>query len=265
MRFVLPLILTIGTEQTDVRTIVTDLITLEPLQSFKSLKFVVRVAFSPDGRYFATASYDKTIVIYQAVSPATTAPVNSQTSNGAPEYAHGDGDDEMDGIELDSNDHPDIACDPTLRYEEIHRVKVDSNPEAILFHPQSTWLMYTLRNSHLMYYISLPLLHPTRPNLETGSSGPSGPEPTSELPGTWDTRTKSFNPHPHDTHVSFSVLNMSLHPSGKVIACQTGDHRGGSGERVLLYGVEPDEVRRLSTYLLPRRKCESENVCLCSD
>lgn len=55
-------------------------------------------------------------------------------------------------------------------------------------------------------------------------------------------KTKSFNPHPMDTHVSFSVLNMALHPSGRMIACQTGDGRGGTGERVLLYGVEPDEV-----------------------
>lgn len=48
-----------------------------------------------------------------------------------------------------------------------------------------------------------------------------------------------------DTHVSFSVLNMSLHPSGKIIAFQTGDNRGSSGERILFYGTEADETDRL--------------------
>ena len=95
---------------------------------------------------------------------------------------------------------------------------MDSNPEAIVFHPDSTWLMYTVRASHLLHYVRL---------------------------GTWEVRTKSFNPHPMDTHVSFAVLNLALHPSGRIVACQTGDHRGGAGERVLLYGVEPDETERL--------------------
>lgn len=57
----------------------------------------------------------------------------------------------------------------------------------------------------------------------------------------WETRSKSFNAHPGDTHVSFSVLDMALHPSGRLIACVTGDHASG-GERVLVYGTEPDEV-----------------------
>jgi len=147
-----------------------------------------------------TASYDHNIVIYSSTSSATP-----------PEPGE-------DDIPLDETDDPSLACDPELRYAEVKRIKVDSNPEAILFHPSSTWLLYPVRSSHLLYYMRL---------------------------DTWETQTKSFNPHPMDTHVSFSILNMALHPSGRILACQTGDHRGGAGERVLLYGVEPKETDRL--------------------
>ncbi|ORX39407.1 WD40-repeat-containing domain protein [Kockovaella imperatae] len=202
----------------DGTTILTDLITLQPLQTFRSNKFVVRVAFSPCGRFLATASYDRDIVIYQA----------SSSHSAPPQMQDEDDDDHM--LLLDELDHPDLACDPALRYEPVKRITCDSNPESILFHPASTWLMYTLRNAYQMFYVRLP--DPSEDiSVVTSSS--------------WETRTKSFNPSQYDTHVSFSVLNMILHPSGKLVACQTGDHRGTSGERVLLYGVEPEETERL--------------------
>jgi len=147
----------------------------------------------------ATASYDHHIVIYS--SPSALPPEPSE-----------------DDIPLDETDDPKLACEPDLRFTEVRRIKVESNPEAILFHPESTWLMYTIRSAHLLYYVKL---------------------------DTWEIQTKSFNPHPMDTHVSFSILNLALHPSLRMLACQTGDHRGGAGERILLYGVEPDETERL--------------------
>jgi WD40 repeat protein len=173
----------------------TDLITSETLQTFKSGKFVV--ACSPDGKYMATASYDHTIVIYQSDGPLV---------------------EEDEDAVLDDTDDVTLASRQTLQYKEVRRIKVESNPEAIMFHPKSTSLLYTLRASHLLYYVDL---------------------------GTGEVSTKSFNPHPMDTHVSFSVLNMALHPSGKVIAFQTGDNRGTAGERILFYGTEVDETDRL--------------------
>lgn len=161
------------------------------------------MAFSPDGEYFATASYDHSIVIYKSTSTSSAL---------APEM------DEDEAMVLDDGDDINLACDPLLRYEEVHRIKVDSNPEAVLF--ADGWLLYTLRSSHLLFYVKL---------------------------GTWEKATKSFNPHPLDTHVSFSVLNLSLHPSGKVVACQTGD-RGA--ERVLIYGINPDEVSMIHQIML---------------
>lgn len=140
----------------------------------------------------ATASYDRSVVIYEAED--------------MPELP----------ADLDETDDPLLACEPSLRYIERHRIKADSNPEAILFHDQ--WLLYTLRSSHLLYHVEL---------------------------ATGQTRTKSFNPHPMDTHQSFAVLNMALHPSGRMIAFQTGDNRGSAGERILFYGSHPDETERL--------------------
>lgn len=165
------------------------------LQTFRSLKFVVRATFSPDGQYFATASYDRNVVVYRATTSALSPPLDE------------------DAMPLDDGDDPNLACDPSLRFEECHRVSTESNPEALVF--VEDYLLYTLRSSHVLYYLRL---------------------------DAWTTSTKSFNPHPMDTHVSFSVLNLALHPSGKVIACQTGDHRAGSGERILIYGVAPEEV-----------------------
>ncbi|WVR09573.1 hypothetical protein IAU60_006642 [Kwoniella sp. DSM 27419] len=197
----------------DGATTLTDLITAQSLQTFRSQKSVVRVALSPDGRFMATASYDHHVVIYSATGQAVPPPPDE------------------DDMPLDETDDVKLAHDPKLRYEEVFRIKVDSNPEAILFHPQSTWLMYTLRSSHLLHYVRLPS--------SSSEPGSSSAEPA------WQTRTKSFNPHPMDTHVSFSILNMALHPSGRIVACQTGDHRGSAGERILLYGVEPEETDRL--------------------
>jgi WD40 repeat protein len=177
------------------RTVLTDLITSQPLQTFRSNKFVVRVAFSPNGRYMATASYDHNIVIFEAVEKAIDVDV------------------------LDDEDDAALAAEPTLRYVEAQRIRTDSNPEAIFFHPESSYLLYTLRSSHLLYYAST-------------------------IDGV--IVTKTFNPHPMDTHVSFAVLDLAIHPSGKMIACQTGDHRGGAGERILLYGIEPEGTERLA-------------------
>lgn len=171
----------------------TDLITQQAVQTFRSSKFVVRVAFSACGKWFATASYDKQVVVYSVKNEEQPEDV------------------------IDELDDPYLACEPGLRYEECQRIKVDHNPEALLFY--SGWLIFTTRTSHVMSYVSL-------------------------VDG--KVVTKSFNHHPLDTHISFSVLNMALHPNGKMIACQTGDHAGNTGERILLYGAEPDEVNLLA-------------------
>lgn len=185
----------IATGGMDGVTAITDSITLQVIQTFQSGKFVVRVAFSPDGEWFATASYDHSITLYRAQH---TPPSDSDESTA-----------------IDPDDDAELAAPPSLRYTPVHTIKTDTNPETLLFHPLSTYLLYTVRGSHEMGYCSL---------------------------SNFERLSKSFNPHPMDTHVSFAVLDMALHPSGRMVACITGDHAGTAGERVLIYGIEPEEV-----------------------
>lgn len=201
----------------DGNTVLTDLITRTTLQTFTSGKFVVRLAFSPEGHFLAVASYDKSVSVYEAITPAHHVRIGDE-----------DADAWLDA--LDPSDDPDAAADPGLRYKLAHRITTEGNPEALLFHPRSSWLMYTQRGSHQLHYLGLP---------------PSQSTAGGEAPWDWPERAKSFNPHSMDTHVSFAVLDLALHPSGPLIAGITGDHAGTGAERVLLYGVEPEDTERL--------------------
>ncbi len=121
--------------------------------------------------------------------------------------------DEDRDMSLDEGDDPALAKEPDLRYRKVHTIDgLNGNPESLVFHPSSSHLLYTTRSSHLLHYLSLT---------------------------NFNHSTKSFNPNRLDTHVSFSVLNMVIHPEGGLIACQTGDHAGHSGERILIYDVKP--------------------------
>lgn len=173
--------------------VITDLITGKEMQRFQHGKFVVRCAFSHDARWMATASYDRTIVIYEEKVQ-----------------------DSEEHVLMDDGDDPELARDPNIHYQPRHTITLRTNPEAIVFHPSGSHLIYSIRSSHLLYYVSL-------------------------TDGKFSTTTKSFNPHPLDDHVSFSVLNLAIHPGGRIIACQTGDHAGHGGERILLYDVDPVE------------------------
>lgn len=182
------------TSSMDASAALTDMITGQEVQRFTHAKFVVRCGFSPDGKWMATASYDRTIVLYEEES--------------APLVGADDA--------IDDEDDPELASEPQIRYRVRHTINLRSNPECVVFHPSGSHLIYTRRSSHLLYYVAL-----------TDGFAMS---------------TKSFNPHPLDDHVSFSVLNLAIHPAGRIIACQTGDHAGHGGERILLYDVDPVEM-----------------------
>lgn len=211
----------------DGSTVLTDLITSSPVQVFNQAKFVVRVAFSPDGRWLATASYDRTINVYEN----THAPLLGVRAD---EY-HAVAEEVGEEVPIiDREDDPELACEPGLGYVLRHTVKTEGNPEALLFHPRSEWVIWTERGGFEMKYLRLPSAPIAGEDVAMDGAEGDGVKP-------WDTCSKSFNAHPGDTHVSFSVLDMALHPSGRMIACVTGDHASG-GERVLVYGTELDEV-----------------------
>lgn len=219
----------------DGSTVLSDLVTGATLQRFQAGKFVVRVAFSHDGRWLAAASYDKSVTVFEATTSAHAPPPTE------------------DDLPLDEGDDADLAAEPSLRYEERFKVQTEGNPEAILFHPRGEWLLFTVRGSHELQYLRLPGAEAG--NMDVDSAAAEG-SIAARTPA-WSIATKSFNPHPLDTHVSFAVLDLALHPSGRVVACLTGDHAGPAKERVLLYGVEPEEVSPPSTTVgpltLPRR------------
>lgn len=223
----------------DGSTVLTDLVTSTPVQTFRQTKFVVRVCFSADGRWLATASYDRTINIYENTHTPALG-VRGDEYHAAAEEGHiGD-----EVPIIDREDDPELACEPGLGYVLRHTVTTEGNPEAVLFHPKAEWMIWTERGGYEMKYLRLPT--PSAPSAGSAtSSSTTGEDIAMDGPGDnvqpWETRSKSFNAHPGDTHVSFSVLDMALHPSGRMIACVTGDHASG-GERVLVYGTELDEV-----------------------
>lgn len=108
---------------------ILDLVKGEVVQTFKHAKFVVRVAFSPDGKWLATASYDRTIALY-SLDPAT-----------GPAPPGGADDDEL------AEDPLDVAC--PLRWELRRNFECVGNPEGLVFGPQldgeEDWLAYTER------------------------------------------------------------------------------------------------------------------------
>lgn len=181
------------------------MITNQPVQTFCHSKFCHLVAFSPTGHYIATAGHDKRIVIYQT----------------SQDHAEPNSDD----LELlDHGDEWNLATEPSLRYQPVWSIETQTNPEAMVF--TDTHLIYTLRNSPLLHFLSL------TPN----NNAAGGNE--------WTTTTKSFNEHPGDTHVSFSVLHLALHPTRNLVACLTGDPATvGGAERILIYSTEVDGKR----------------------
>lgn len=123
----------------DGSTVLTDLVTRAPVQSFKQGKFVVRVCFSADGRWLATASYDRTIHIYEtAYAPALG--VRAAEYHQAAEAGAGD-----EVPIIDAEDDPELACEPGLSYQLRHTLHTDGNPEAVLFSPRGEWLIWTDR------------------------------------------------------------------------------------------------------------------------
>lgn len=206
---------------------IVDFVSGKSIQQLKSDKFVVRVQFNKEG-YLATASYDHTVRVYAGIDA-----VPQRT---------GDDDEDIWIDALDDTDDIRAAGEPNLRFTLVQKVETDGNPEALAF--VEGWLVFSVRGGHELSYLGLPETYSTT-------------QPSSL--NKWLLKRKSLNPQ-GDAHVSFAVLDLAVHPSGKIIAGITGDHAHG-GERVLLYGAGVDETERLGVlwtgnesdaYVLPR-------------
>lgn len=118
----------VATSSMDGTATIVDLVKREVIQTFKHAKFVNRVVFSPDGKWLATASYDKTIALYSLVPSLVPSPTE----------------DSDEGLEQDLLDLP---C--PLRWELKRNFECGGNPEGLVFGPlakdEENWLAYTER------------------------------------------------------------------------------------------------------------------------
>lgn len=214
----------------DAKVVVWDVLGSKVVQVLKEhSKFVVKVAFSETGEYLASTGYDKKIVVYRRTQLTTFAGTK-------------EGDEEEEVEELEGE-----------RFVKVWEKETQTNPESILFvrtassPPDSaeegvmqesgaekgelvvreakqkrTWLCFTVRNDSFIHYVALPTsadndLSEAMANSHISSSDkPSFPD--------WQLASFNTNPNPLDLHVSYSLLSLSLHPSGLYICIQTGDH-----------------------------------------
>ena len=231
----------------DAKVVVWDLLTRKPVQVLgEHGKFVVKVAMSETGDYLASVGYDKKVVVYKRVHDTAFAVSNSA-------YGNAGEDDEEEEEEDEELKGP--------RYEKVFEMETQTNPEAILFiraglspevpeeaalvevntavgagevviheaKEKRTWLCFTVRNDCFIHYIALPTSADSSPissltsSLTNTSITDSKSPPTPAVPD-WSHHSFNTNPNPHDLHVSYSLLSLSLHPSSLYICVQTGDH-----------------------------------------
>ncbi|KAE8245343.1 hypothetical protein A4X13_0g5975 [Tilletia indica] len=260
-----------------------------PVQVLKDhARFVVQAAYSHDGRFLATAGYDRKIQIYQR------DPIPQPQSS----VAAGD-DDEEDDTEPEAIQAP---------FKLVKTVDMrNGNPEAIVFLRSSllpvpdeedgrttasvpvpagavtprerTWLAYSCRGECHINYLAMPRLD--NGDQSTSSAGETAtistrlaslsidaPETTKvdnesepiDEPADWTLVKCNTNENPDDWHVSYSLLSLALHPSGKFLSAQTGDHARPSststaGESILppprILIVQPLRSGRVHTLFLP--------------
>lgn len=165
-------------------------------------RFVVRCCWSGDGEWLATAGYDKRINVYRRVA--------------------------VDGSGMDE-DEDEIEVKPLkTRLELCQTINTKGNPEAIVFLPkgaqppgdkeasaspqQLPWLVWTQRDDcHINYDRVAALNTPTR------------------------SLRYNINPTPLDTHISYSLLSLSIHPTLPLLCLITGSHATeGAPTQILL-------------------------------
>jgi hypothetical protein len=90
----------------------------------------------PDGRWLATLGYDKQVLIYEVTETApdpTTIPTV------------------LEGEEPD-----ELATSPTLTFDHRHILVTKTNPEAAIFLPDSSSLVYSARDDNILHELKMP-------------------------------------------------------------------------------------------------------------
>lgn len=112
-----------------------DLVSHIVLQKLKDhTKYIVKTAWSDDGRWVATIGYDKAVIIYEVVESAIVE----------------------ENALLDGEEPDELAATPRVELVKRHTHTTKTNPEAAVFLPGSSHLVFSARDDHLLHYLRLP-------------------------------------------------------------------------------------------------------------
>ncbi|PWN20216.1 WD40 repeat-like protein [Microstroma glucosiphilum] len=194
----------------DGKVVVWDLLTLRdgPILVLKDhTKFVVRCCWSSEGRWLATAGYDKKVHIYERVGEEKT----SSKACGA-----------GDAMDEDEEEEDDLELQPLrTRLRLVRTISTRGNPEALAFvpTPAGEQLVYSIRDDCFIHYLSLPN--------STGST-------SSSSSSAWQEDSFNTNEHTSDTHVSYSILSIVPHPTLPLLSLLTGSHASISSNSLVI-------------------------------
>lgn len=174
-----------------------DLVTRDVKQRVQNhTKYIVRTVWSADGRWVATAGYDRQLQVYEVVESEKTEVANTF----------------LDGEEPD-----ELAILPNMELVLRKTLYLKNNPEAMVFLPSTSHLVYSARDDNVLHYLKLP-----SPKTSTAAT----PSRTSD----WAETGINLNEN-GDAWVSFSVLYITLHPTLPILSLQTST----DNSRILLY------------------------------
>ncbi|KAK4048217.1 hypothetical protein OIV83_004922 [Microbotryomycetes sp. JL201] len=110
---------------------IVDMVTRERVFTVRDhSKYVVRVAWSPNGRWLATLGYDKQIILYEVTEKRVA-------------------------VQADDDDD-ELATAPRFAIEQRKVIHTKTNPEACIFLPDSAHFLWTSRDDNLLHELVLP-------------------------------------------------------------------------------------------------------------
>lgn len=191
----------------DGKVVLWDLLTLRdgPVVVLKEhTRFVVRCCWSAEGRWLATAGYDKKIHVYERVP--------EEKKSGIPGGA---------GDAMDEDEEDDLELRPLKTQLRLaHTISTRGNPEALAFvpTPAGEHIVYSYRDDCFIHYMSLP----------------ESPDSTSSASSAWQEESFNTNEHTSDTHVSYSILSIVPHPTLPLLSLLTGSHASISSNSLVI-------------------------------
>ncbi|SGY99082.1 BQ5605_C034g11265 [Microbotryum silenes-dioicae] len=190
-----------------------DLVTRKVKQVLRDhTKYVVGTLFDSDqGKWAMTWARDNSLRIYEF------------------EYKQG----ETEEIVLEGEESDEFASEPEVRLIERHVVHTVTNPEAAVFLPGATHLVYTARDDHLLHEVVLPQ--------------------TEDESNAWSTNGINLNENGDD------CLQIALHPTLPILSLQTSTENA----RILLYAFHsPHRLATLHTQAIQTDYFQPKHVWL---